>query len=99
LVEPAYTATKFAENQRDVARRLPDYAAVEGRVARKIVEEVRRGGSPDRVADAVLEALAATTPKLRYPVGNPAKSLSRLRRFVPARMFDRSFRRQFLLDA
>jgi hypothetical protein len=44
------------------------------------------------------QRLAAESPDLRYPVDGAAKSVSRLRRFVPSRMFERSFRRQFLLD-
>src|SRR5205814_949556 len=35
--------------------------------------------------------------KLRYPVGKGV-ALSRMRRFVPAGMFDKSFRKQFQLD-
>jgi len=42
-------------------------------------------------------ALSAESPRLRYPVGKGVV-LSRLRRFVPAGMFDRSLRKQFQLD-
>jgi hypothetical protein len=41
--------------------------------------------------------VTAASPRLRYPVGDGVK-LSRLRRFVPAGMFDRSFRKEFQLD-
>jgi hypothetical protein len=50
------------------------------------------------VAAAVLEAATAPRPKLRYRVGQ-ARSLSRLRRFIPERLFDKSFRGRFPLDA
>jgi hypothetical protein len=43
------------------------------------------------------DALTVKSPRLRYPVGQ-AVALSRLRRFVPAGMFDRSLRKQFQLD-
>jgi len=49
------------------------------------------------VAEAVWKALTAKSPLLRYPVGKGV-ALSRLRRFVPAGMFDRSLRKQFQLD-
>jgi RND family efflux transporter MFP subunit len=49
------------------------------------------------VAEAVWNALTAKSPRLRYPVGKGV-ALSRLRRFVPAGMFDKSFRKQFQLD-
>src|SRR5204862_93393 len=42
-------------------------------------------------------ALTAKSPRLRYPVGKGV-ALSRMRRFVPAGMFDKSFRKQFQLD-
>jgi len=45
----------------------------------------------------VLKALTASDPDLRYPVGK-AVTLRRLRRFVPSRAFDKSFRKQFKLD-
>ena len=51
---------------------------------------------PEEVAAAILEAIE-TGDKLRYPVG-PANSLSRLRRFIPAGMFEKTFRRQRLLE-
>ena len=41
--------------------------------------------------------VSVKTPRLRYPVGKGV-TLSRLRRFVPAGMFDRSLRKQFQLD-
>ena len=49
------------------------------------------------MAEAVWNALTAKSPRLRYPVGKGV-ALSRLRRFVPAGMFDKSFRKQFQLD-
>ena len=49
------------------------------------------------MAEAVWNALTAKSPRLRYPVGKGV-ALSRMRRFVPAGMFDKSFRKQFQLD-
>ena len=49
------------------------------------------------VAEAVWKALTVKWPRLRYPVGKGV-ALSRLRRFFPAGMFDRSLRKQFQLD-
>jgi hypothetical protein len=58
---------------------------------------VDQGDDPRLVAEAVWTALTSRSPQLRYPVGKGV-SLSRLRRFVPAGMFDRSLRKQFQLD-
>jgi len=98
LVEPSFTATRLVKNQGEASQRLPAYAAVRGRMLQKFAEETERGGSAEDVAAAVLEAASASTPKLRYRVGQ-AKSLSRLRRFVPERLFDKTFRGRFPLDA
>jgi NAD(P)-dependent dehydrogenase (short-subunit alcohol dehydrogenase family) len=97
LIEPSFTATKLVENQREAAQRLEDYASVRNRVLRKFADDTRQGGTPESVAEAVLTAALATVPKLRYPVG-AAKSLSRLQRFVPAGMFEKSFRQRFALE-
>ena len=98
LVEPPFTATQLVENRTEASQRLPAYASVRARVLRKFAEDTAHGVRPEAVAEAVLEAASAAAPSLRYPVGG-AKSLGRLRRFVPERMFDASFRRRFLLDA
>ena len=54
-------------------------------------------GWPEPVAEAVWNALTTKSLRLRYPVGKGV-ALSRMRRFVPAGMFDKSFRKQFQLD-
>ena len=79
------------------ARRLPDYAEVRDRVLRKFADDTRQRNTPESVADAVAAAVVARTPKLRYPVG-AARSLSLLRRFIPSGMFEKTFRRQRLLE-
>jgi NAD(P)-dependent dehydrogenase (short-subunit alcohol dehydrogenase family) len=48
-------------------------------------------------AEAVWNVLTAKSPRLRYPVGKGV-AFSRMRRFVPAGIFDKSFRKQFQLD-
>jgi NAD(P)-dependent dehydrogenase (short-subunit alcohol dehydrogenase family) len=97
LVEPSYTATNLVDKQRETAQQLPDYAAARVRVLRKFADDTRKGSTPESVADVVAAAIAVTAPKLRYPVG-PARSLSLLRRFVPAAMFEKTLRRQLHLD-
>src|SRR5206468_9760132 len=60
-------------------------------------QNIERGDDPRMVAEAVWNALTAKSLRLRYPVGKGV-ALSRMRRFVPAGMFDKSFRKQFQLD-
>jgi hypothetical protein len=55
--------------------------------------------SPDVVAEAVVTAASAATPRLRYAAGRMAKKVSLLRRFVPASGFDKSLRKQLQMPA
>src|SRR5438132_3381774 len=97
LVEPAYTKTKITRHSKSAGAALDVYAAERKHMAELAEREVERGDDPRIVAEAVWNALSAESPRLRYPVGKGV-TLSRLRRFVPAGMFDRSLRKQFQLD-
>jgi NAD(P)-dependent dehydrogenase (short-subunit alcohol dehydrogenase family) len=98
LVEPSFTATRLVKQRREAARHLSVYASLRTRVLQRFAENTVHGDRPEEVAKAVLEAATEESPKLRYPVDGAAKSVSRLRRFVPSRLFEKSFRHQFLLD-
>src|SRR5438093_4082496 len=97
LIEPAYTKTKITGHSKSAKVALEVYAAERKHMAELAEREVERGDDPRIVAWAVWNALSAESPRLRYPVGKGVV-LSRLRRFVPAGMFDRSLRKQFQLD-
>jgi NAD(P)-dependent dehydrogenase (short-subunit alcohol dehydrogenase family) len=60
-------------------------------------QKIANGASPRAVAEVVYRALTAHSPRLRYPVGGGV-GLTRLRRFLPAGMFDKGFRKQFHLS-
>jgi NAD(P)-dependent dehydrogenase (short-subunit alcohol dehydrogenase family) len=97
LIEPAYTKTKIVGHSKSARAVLDVYAAERKHMAELAEREVERGDDPRIIAEAVWNALSAESPRLRYPVGKGVV-LSRLRRFVPVGMFDRSLRKQFQLD-
>jgi NAD(P)-dependent dehydrogenase (short-subunit alcohol dehydrogenase family) len=97
LVEPAYTRTNLGGNTQSVKITLDAYADQRKRVTNATQQNIERGDDPRLVAEAVWKALTAKSPRLRYPVSKGV-ALSRLRRFVPAGMFDKSFRKQSQLD-
>lgn len=97
LVEPAYTRTRLSGNTKSAKINLEAYAEERKRVTGLAQQNIERGDDPRMVADAVWNALTAKSPRLRYPVGKGI-ALSRMRRFVPASLFDKSFRKQFQLD-
>ena len=96
LVEPAYTKTKIRGNSKFPKVALEVYADERKRLTEAVQQNIEHGDDPRIVAEAVYQALTAKSPRLRYPVGKGV-ALSRMRRFVPARMFDKSFRKQFQL--
>jgi short-subunit dehydrogenase len=97
LVEPVYTKTKIADNEKTVQATIPAYANQRQRVTEIIEKEIANGDDPNTVAEVVYAAVTASSPRLHYPVGEGVM-LSRLNRFVPERMFDKQFRKRFQLD-
>ena len=97
LVEPAQTKTNIRGNSKFAKVALDVYADERKRLTDTVQQSIEHGDDPRIVAEAVYQALTAKTPRLRYPVGKGVL-FSRMRRFVPAGMFDRSFRKQFQLD-
>jgi len=99
LVEPGFMKTSISRNSTRAAAAIQDYAGIAKRAGARIGASVENGEDPSVVARTVLEALRAAHPRLRYPVGKNARMTARLRNLLPARMFDRSVRRAFRLDA
>jgi len=97
LVEPAYTKTKIRGNSKFAKVALEVYADERKRLTDAVQQSIAHGDDPRMVAEAVYQALAAKSPRLRYAVGKGV-ALSRMRRFIPAGIFDKSFRKQFQLD-
>jgi len=98
LVEPGFMKTKIDKNAATAARTIGDYSAARERVSGSINASIESGDDPTLVAVAIAAALAAPRPKLRYPVGKGAGTLATLRSWIPARLFDRSLRKEFRLD-
>jgi NAD(P)-dependent dehydrogenase (short-subunit alcohol dehydrogenase family) len=98
LVEPGFMRTKIDANAARAARSIADYAPARERVAAALQKMVAAGDDPALVAAAITRAIAEPTPKRRYPVGQGAGLLAVLRSFLPAPLFDRSFRKEFRVD-
>jgi hypothetical protein len=98
LVEPVFMKTKLGNNTVRAARAIGDYGPAEQRVRANVQEQLARGGEPSIVAEAVVSALRAAKPRLRYPVGKGAGLLAFMRSVAPEGVFDRGLRREFDLD-
>ena len=94
LVEPAFTRTAFDQNLVRSDRPLDIYEIERAGRDRFLLEVMTTADTPEVVAKVVVTAATAATPKRRYAAGPMARQASLLRRFVPAKAFDKSFRKQ-----
>jgi short-subunit dehydrogenase len=97
LLEPAYTRTSFEQNMVPPDRTLDAYAPARGRANALVQDVMKTADNPEIVAEKLIEAVTATSPRRRYACGKVARQVSLLRRFAPERMFDRSLRKQMRL--
>lgn len=97
LVEPAFTKSSFDQAALKPDAILREYDQARAGVETRIQQAVSNGDPPEVVAETVVMAATAASPKRRYPAGRTAERLSLARRFVPAAMFDKSLRKQFRL--
>lgn len=99
LVEPAYTRTAMEGNSLEVDAPIADYAVVRAKMFALNAAMLAGGDDPAVVAEAIVRAAREGAPRLRYPAGKTARQISMLRRLVPARLFDKSLRKQMGLPA
>lgn len=77
---------------------MTEYEPWRVRALNAIRASEEKAPGPEVVADALLEIISSPTPRLRYLIGRQAKSVARLRRFLPGGMFEQGVRRTFSLD-
>ena len=99
LVEPAVTRTAFYSNILPPDAPLPIYAEQRQVFDRVSAGALERGDDPAIVARSIVAAATDPKPKLRYAAGSTAGLVRALRRFVPARAFDRQIRKLYRLPA
>ena len=88
LVEPGATHTAFEENLSLADHPLPAYATERVRSENLMRKWVEAGDPPQVVADMVVKAATAKSPKLRYSAGKQSSQVRALRRFMPERLVD-----------
>lgn len=103
IVEPGSVATPFwdkghAEAPKARAAMGPELLEIYGPELDQLEAASRktaaRGVAPDRVAEAIVQALTAAKPRTRYLVGVDAKIQAQLRRLLPDRVLDRLIARE-----
>jgi NAD(P)-dependent dehydrogenase (short-subunit alcohol dehydrogenase family) len=99
LVEPGYTSTSFDANAAAADEPLALYARRREASDVLVAAAVRAGDEPAVVGQVIVAAATDRHPRLRYPAGPLARRVSKLRRYVPAALFDRQIRKQLELAA
>jgi len=99
VIEPAYTKTQFDTNLLEADSKLDEYREVRSALGKKLKELLAAADGPGIVADVVLQAATAASPRLRYTAGRVASRVRWLRRFAPARLLDSGIRKDLQLDA
>ena len=99
VVEPAYTKTQFDANFLEPDSKLEEYREVRAALGKHMKKVLAAAEEPGVVADVVLEAASAPSPKLRYAAGALAHRLRLLRRFAPAGLMDTGIRKDLRLTA
>ena len=97
LVEPGFTRTNIDAASPRAENPLDAYAVQRERVVNNINHQIADAPDPTAAAATIERAINASR-FTRLPVGGQAALLSRLRRWMPPGMVDRSLRRTFSLD-
>ncbi|AYG64576.1 MULTISPECIES: oxidoreductase [unclassified Rhizobium] len=93
LVEPGVTRTAFEENITRPDLPLREYDDVRADAEKLMREIVEKGDAPEVVADMVVKAANAASPKRRYTAGRMAKQVRFIRRFLPEALVDKNLRK------
>jgi NAD(P)-dependent dehydrogenase (short-subunit alcohol dehydrogenase family) len=98
VTEAGFLKTPMMHHRQAGVRRIAEYDPWRQRALEAIQAAERNAPGPDLVADTLLEIISSPRPRLRYLIGRQAKTVARLRRFLPAGMFEQGVRRTFALD-
>ncbi|MEV7694605.1 oxidoreductase [Microbacterium sp. NPDC089189] len=93
LVEPGYTRTSFEANNLAGDAPIEVYAARRAVAQQVLADAMHTADEPSIVAKVIVDVATAGSPPVRTAAGRTARSVSILRRLVPARAFDGQIRK------
>jgi NAD(P)-dependent dehydrogenase (short-subunit alcohol dehydrogenase family) len=99
LTEAGFLKTPMMNHRQTAGNRVSEYDRWRQRALGAIRAYEEKGPGPEAVAEMLLEIISSSNPRLRYLIGQQAKTVARLRRFLPARMYEQGVRRTFSLDS
>lgn len=95
LTEAGFLKTPMMHHRQLAGSRIAEYDHWRQRALDAIRAHEEKGPGPEAVAEKLLEIVSTETPRLRYLIGEQAKSVTRLRRFLPAGLYENGVRRTF----
>jgi NAD(P)-dependent dehydrogenase (short-subunit alcohol dehydrogenase family) len=98
LVEAGFLRTPLMNKRELAGQPIREYAAWRERALATVRECEEKGPGPELIAGTVPKIIESRRPRLRYVVGQQARLISRLRRFLPEAAFERGTRSTFHLD-
>lgn len=98
LTEPGFLKTPMMDKRQPAAVPRPAYDLWRQRAFNAFRRFEQQAPGPELVAEALLDIVSSTSPRLHYLIGSQAKSTSRLMKLLPAGMFEQGKRRAFKLD-
>jgi NAD(P)-dependent dehydrogenase (short-subunit alcohol dehydrogenase family) len=99
LTEPGFLKTPMMKHRQVGANRIPEYDPWRQRALDAVHAFEQNGPGAEMVAKALHDIISSNTPRLRYLIGPQARSVVRLRRFLPSSTYEQGVRRSFSLDA
>jgi len=95
MAEAGFLKTPMMNHRQLAANRLVEYDAWRQRALNAIRAHEEKGPGPEVVAETLLDIASSKAPRLRYLIGGQARTVARLRRFLPAGMYEYGVRRTF----
>lgn len=93
VIEPAFIKTAIDANSRDTDAKLDAYRDVRAAMDKRLKEMLDVAENADVVADTVLKAARAASPKLRYTSGTAAARLRLMHTLLPSSLLDAGIRK------
>jgi NAD(P)-dependent dehydrogenase (short-subunit alcohol dehydrogenase family) len=97
-IEAGFLKTPMPNHRQIATEQIGAYELWRRRALDAIRAYEEEGPGPELVAETVLRIVASSRPRLRYVIGQQAKRVSRLRRFLPEGVFQNGSRSTFRLD-
>ncbi len=95
ILEPGFFNTGLHGSALEETAPIADYDNLRDSLKTQLTEAIQTGGDPDEVARQVVQIVEDDSPALRYRIGDDARWVPRLKKFMPEAMFEFGFRRRF----